>query len=348
MLIDEHKPLSTGPLASKRRPDILRPIDASYRNRTLILIGLTIFVGLTAIHVATTGQLPLLHRQNVWSIAVYESDAPLVVPDNLTPSLTARDVSDVDAVFVADPFMLRRDGQWFMFFEVLNNQSRHGDIGVAKRSRDGSWQYQQIVLDEPFHLSYPHVFVWQDRVYMVPESAAAGEIRLYQATEFPNRWQLRATLVRRKAAADPTVFRWGDHWWMFVGRAGSHDELSLYMSDTLDGEWSEHPQSPIVQGDRKGARPGGRVAMIDNQLFRFGQDCRARYGNQLFAFRIEKLTATEYIEVPALDQPLLRPQEASWNNVGMHHFDLQATGNGRWMAGVDGHTKQWRVGLWPY
>ena len=348
MLIEEHKPISAGPLASKRRPDILRPVGSPRRARAFILIGMVIVGGFIAIHVAITGQLPLIHRQNVWSIAVYESDTPLAPPDDLGPSLTAQDVTDVDAAFVADPFMIRRDGQWFMFFEVLNNESRHGDIGVAKRDADGRWQYEQIVLDEPFHLSYPHVFVWQDRVYMVPESQAAGEVRLYEAIEFPHRWQYRSTLIRRDAAADPTVFRSHDRWWMFVGRAGSHDELALFMSEELEGTWCEHPQSPIVKSDRKGARPGGRVIMMEDRLLRFGQDCRERYGNQLFAFEIKTLTPTEYVEVPALQGPMLRPHDTSWNNVGMHHCDLHALNNGRWIGSVDGHTKQWRFGVWPY
>jgi hypothetical protein len=348
MLIEEHKPISTGPLASKRRPDILRPISTRKRSGTYLLLFLMLVGGLTAIHFAATGQVPLLHRQSVWSIATYDTDSPLRPPSDLTPSLTAADVSDVAAAFVADPFMLERNGQWYMFFEVLNNRSRHGDIGVAIREIDGSWKYQQIVLDEPFHLSYPNVFSWQDRVYMVPESEAAGEIRLYEAVEFPLRWQLRTTLVRRDAAADPTVFRSGDRWWMFVGRAGTHDELSLYMADHLEGPWSEHPQSPIVKSDRKGARPGGRVIMMEDRLLRFGQDCRARYGHQLFAFEIVTLTATDYAEVPALNTPFLQPMKSRWNNCGMHHGDLHATDDGRWIGSVDGHTKKWRFGLWPY
>ena len=31
-----------------------------------------------------------------------------------------RDVTDVSALFVADPFMIRRDEFWYLFFEVYN------------------------------------------------------------------------------------------------------------------------------------------------------------------------------------------------------------------------------------
>lgn len=35
------------------------------------------------------------------------------------PVLTSKDVSDVDTAFVADPFMIKIDCLWYMFFEVL-------------------------------------------------------------------------------------------------------------------------------------------------------------------------------------------------------------------------------------
>jgi len=35
------------------------------------------------------------------------------------PVLTAADIPDVSADFVADPFLLQRDGRWFLFFEIM-------------------------------------------------------------------------------------------------------------------------------------------------------------------------------------------------------------------------------------
>jgi hypothetical protein len=40
---------------------------------------------------------------------------------------------------------------------------QEGEIGLAT-SEDGlKWDYKQVVLNEPFHLSYPYVFEWQVR-----------------------------------------------------------------------------------------------------------------------------------------------------------------------------------------
>src|SRR5215471_15037454 len=123
-----------------------------------------------------------------WSIGIYAGPSPfdLNPATGVTnPVLSAGDITDVDAAFVADPFMIRNDGHWHMFFEVLNRERQRGEIGWAT-SQDGiSWSYQRIVLSEAYHLSYPHVFRWQGDWFMIPETLGANSIQLYRATRFP-------------------------------------------------------------------------------------------------------------------------------------------------------------------
>ena len=295
-----------------------------------------------ALWIATDGGR-LSVRENVWSIAIYEGESPFsleAVDPAGRPALTAADVSDVPALFVADPFMVDAGDRWLMFFEVLNKATGHGDIGLATSSDHGlNWGYEQIVLDEPFHLSYPSVFQIDGTWYMLPESQAAGAVRLYEAAEFPTRWRHVATLFQGEGLADPTLFRHGDHWWLFVGRAGTHDQLRLFLSEDLRSGWREHPASPVIEQNPETARPGGSVVQLRGGLYRFGQDCDPKYGIGLRAFRILKLTPTEYAESGPI--PVLRASGSGWNTNGMHHKDLHALSGGRWRAAVDGHRKVW-------
>lgn len=60
---------------------------------------------------------------------------------------------------VADPFLLRRDDKLYMFYETKSTEQQKGQIGVAVSSDGGmSFQHQAVVLDLPWHLSYPFVF----------------------------------------------------------------------------------------------------------------------------------------------------------------------------------------------
>src|SRR5262245_23640690 len=93
-----------------------------------------------------------------WAIGILTGESPLHMkadPRASNPVLTAKDVSDLKAAFVADPFMLPVGGVWHMFFEVLEASTGRGQIGHAISDDACIWRYQQIVLGEDFHLSYP-------------------------------------------------------------------------------------------------------------------------------------------------------------------------------------------------
>lgn len=273
-----------------------------------------------------------------WSIGVYTGDSPFTLgpaPEISNPVLTAEDVSDRKAVFVADPFMVPTDDNWYMFFEIFDKQTNQGDIGVAESADGHAWQYQRIVLDEPFHLSYPYVFKHNDTYFMIPESHIQNAIRLYQAVEFPTQWKFVGTLIDGKPFRDTCIIHFLDTWWIFTASTPK-DTLNLYYAEDLMGPWIEHPMSPIVQMDPNTARPGGRMMVLDNNLVRFAQDCDPVYGNSIHAFIITELTKTTYTERPVDHNPILGPSGAGWNQDGMHQIDAHPLGDHSWIASVDG------------
>jgi hypothetical protein len=280
-------------------------------------------------------------RRQVWSIGIYAGEAPyhFVSPEYVdNPVLTRRDVSDVPGLFVADPFMVRSDHTWYMFFEVMNRQTRKGQIGLATSENGLKWTYQQIVLAEPFHLSYPYVFRWMNEYYMVPESYEAGSIRLYKAANFPTQWSSVGTLLSGPYLVDASLFRYDNRWWLFTetNPEVKFDTLRLFYADKLQGPWIEHPLSPIVAGNPQIARPGGRVLVLGDTVIRYAQDCYPAYGTQVRAFEIAELTTEKFRESEADESPVLTPSGTGWNEAGMHHIDPHLTDDGRWIASVDG------------
>ena len=282
--------------------------------------------------------IPFVGR-GVWSIGIYTGNSPFeLVPCKKikNPVLTARSITDIPARLVADPFMVKKNFTWYMFFEIMNSRTRRGDIGLASSADGFNWVYKQIVLDEPFHLSYPYVFEWEGEFYMIPETYKTDSVRLYKASDFPAKWSFVGTLLEGKDYVDSSVFRFRDKWWMFTSTLQS-DTLYLYHSDKLVGPWSPHPKSPIVKGNRNIARPGGRVLILNGHVFRFAQDDAPVYGNQVRAFEITRLTAADYEEEETKGSPALKASKTGWNADGMHHIDAHPTGEGRWIACVDGY-----------
>lgn len=275
----------------------------------------------------------------MWSIGIYTGESPFQLqppPNILNPVLTCADVTDIPAQFVADPFMVQHAGRWHMFFEVMNSETGRGEIGLATSDDALTWTYEQIVLNEAFHLSYPYVFEWRGEYYMVPETLGASAVCLYKAEDFPARWSMHQKLIDG-AQADPSLVYFDDLWWLFTcATPYGHDELRLYFARDLEGPWKEHPRSPIVRNDKCRARPGGRIVQIGQRVIRFAQDCMPDYGTRVRAFEISELTRERYVETEHTRSPILSPSGKDWNAFGMHHVDAHQLRDGSWIACVDG------------
>jgi hypothetical protein len=283
-------------------------------------------------------QVKAKRQRAVWSIGVYAGETLFSlepVKEIKNPVLCARDVVDIRAEFVADPFMIQAQGNWYMFFEVMNAETQKGEIGLAISSDGFDWSYQQIVLNEAFHLSYPYVFYVDGEYYLIPESYEANSLRLYRADPFPHKWRWVETIMQGPWV-DPSLFFLNGLWWMFTSPVSPENEtLNLFYADSIRGVWHEHPMSPIVQGNNRMARPGGRVVVIKDKAIRFTQDCYPRYGTQVRAFEVTELTTTTYKEREVAESPILYPGESGWRQTGMHHIDPHFV-DGKWIACVDG------------
>jgi hypothetical protein len=303
----------------------------------LSAILLTILL-LAAVYVYQTRGVPFVRIHDNWSLGVYTGDSPFALsqPEDIrNPVLTILDVTDVPAHFLADPFMVYENDVWYMFFEVYNLNSHQGDIAVATSADGRRWQYERLVLDEPFHLSYPFVFKWEGAYYMVPESGEANSVRLYVADEFPFTWRHTATLLEGDGFLDNSLAYYNEYWWLFTSFEGN-DMLRLYYAADLFGPWREHPLSPVIENNPHHARPGGRPLLHDGRLYRYAQDSDPRYGHKMWAFEITDISPTTYSERLVSETPVVQASGGGWNQDAMHAVDLHQLPDGRWISPVDG------------
>lgn len=271
-------------------------------------------------------------------MTIYGGASPLsLAPLPALPrlALTARDVSDIRCRSVADPFLFRRDGLWYLFVEAVNADSGRGEIAYATSSDALEWTYHGVVLREPFHLSYPLIVASGPDIFLVPETRQAGAVRLYRAASFPDRWEFAGTLLSG-AYADATIAHVDGRWWLFAQRG--LDELRLFSAEALAGPWTEHPRSPIRAGNRRVTRPAGRLVSAGGRLIRFAQDSWPNYGSRVRALQIDTLTPSDYAEHEVPESPILEATHTGWNALGMHHVDPHEMGPGSWIAAVDGAT----------
>jgi hypothetical protein len=199
----------------------------------------------------------------------------------------------------ADPFAIEHQGRYFIFFEELPFRTQKARIMAIEVFEDAEPGEAQVVLERPYHLSYPFVFAWEGSLYMLPETAENGTVEVYRCDAFPLRWRLHQVLLENVSAYDATLWRENDRWWMFVNvaepGADSSDELHLYWSMTPLGPWTAHRGNPVVS-DVRSARPAGPLFSRNGKLYRPSQDCSLAYGHSVSINRVDVLRDGDYRE----------------------------------------------------
>ncbi|HKG47239.1 MAG TPA: hypothetical protein VKB02_10955, partial [Pyrinomonadaceae bacterium] len=135
--------------------------------------------------------------------------------------------------FWADPFQIKVDGRYYIFFEEYVNTVGRAHISVVEVDRNGIVSGPTEVLKLDCHLSYPFVFEWQGDYYMVPETGERNVVELYRAVRFPFEWEPVKVLLEANQPLDATLIDVNGTWWMFIniqeeGVAVNWDELHLY------------------------------------------------------------------------------------------------------------------------
>lgn len=201
--------------------------------------------------------------------------------------------------FWADPFAVEYQGRYFIFFEELPYRTQKGRIMAVEVFENAEPGAAQVVLERPYHLSYPFIFAWEGSLYMLPETAGNGTIEVYRCEAFPLRWRLHRILLENVSAFDATLWRENDQWWMFVNiaepGADSSDELHLYWSTTPFGPWTAHRNNPVIS-DVRCARSAGPLFMSQGNLYRPSQDCSQGYGHSVSINRVDVLNNDDYRE----------------------------------------------------
>ena len=203
--------------------------------------------------------------------------------------------------FWADPHVFFKDDTYYIFIEEYLFKQKKGHISLIEMQQSGRYSDPVKVLEEPFHLSYPHIFENNGTLFMIPETQQDHSINLYECTGFPNEWKHRETLIDSVDAVDSTILFHKNKWWLFTNIAepegtADYNELFLFYSDNLvSRDWHSHPMNPVIS-DVKRARSAGKILKENDTLYRPSQCGNRGYGYGIKLNEIVALTENEYLE----------------------------------------------------
>jgi hypothetical protein len=202
--------------------------------------------------------------------------------------------------FYADPFLIKRDGVNYLFFEEYNGQK--GVISYVTVEGEGKVSQPRLALELPTHLSFPSLFQEGDDIYMVPETYRYKSVSLYKSVAFPDQWQRKRELIRGERFSDPLLFKHNGYYWLFV--TTHMDQLSIYYAKSLGAKFLPHP----INRRRIKGRNAGPLFTFEGRMIRPTMDCSQRYGKSMILKEIVLLTPEEFIEKEfALIEPTWAP-----------------------------------------
>lgn len=221
--------------------------------------------------------------------------------------------------FFADPFPLLRDGALHCFVEELPFATGKGVISHFTIGADGAPTTPRVVLEHDSHLSYPFLLEHGADVFMIPETSSAGNVELYRAEAFPDRWVKEKVLLDGGTWSDATLVEHEGLWWLFATEAGEFrstwDALALFHARGPFGPFTPHRRNPVLI-DAGAARPAGPMFRLDGRLIRPFQDCRAGYGAALGFARIDRLDPDGFRQTVLTRHA----PPAEWLADGFHHL----------------------------
>lgn len=227
---------------------------------------------------------------------------------------------------VADPFLFVKDDTLYLFYED-KKMYRNGVISMISTKDLATWTEPLVVLQETCHLSYPWVFEENGQVYMIPETCGLKEIRLYRANDELTDFKYTKTILRDDtdredglSFSDTSILKKDDAFYLMTTvNENKTNILKLYVSDNFDSSYIEHPNSPIVVGNKYG-RNGGCLLEFDGKLLRVAQDCVNRYGDNVHLLEVKVLNKEKYKEESIKDYII--PTTMTFYKEGGHQFNF--------------------------
>lgn len=200
-------------------------------------------------------------RKNKWFLALKRRGGELFDLSDL------KIIEPPEGYYMADPFLLDD----FVFYELYDYDK--GVIAYSVINKDLTLSKPKIVLDMPFHLSFPCLFQDGENVYMTPEQGMSGRLEIYKAMNFPDKWE-PICLVDTGSFADPVLYYNGYYYSIYA--TDSDNRKVIYRSDKINGEWLK-----IASVEEVHPRSAGQIFKYNGLDIRPVQEIIPQYGRAI-------------------------------------------------------------------
>ena len=198
----------------------------------------------------------------------------------------------------ADPFLFEYEKETYLFAEFFSYRLNRGLIVCSKYDNQrGDFTKFQEIINEDFHLSYPVVFEFNNKIYMLPEASESNALYLYESIAFPYEWKRLEPVMDGLKLVDTTPIIVGDKLYALSLRLRiDNHELGDLVLLEFNGKTFDISKQGILTDDMSIARPGGEVIREHDRFYRVSQNCEEDYGRNISISELSKDFIIDYSE----------------------------------------------------
>lgn len=219
--------------------------------------------------------------------------------------------------WAADPFVFEYNEEVYIFAELYDYIRCRGVLGYYKLKEKSESKWKPIIV-ENYHMSYPNIFRLGDEVFIMPEANASGELYMYRAVEFPDKWEKCHVLRAGVEYADTTPFIWNGKKKALTYQVTDPYHPELFILDLEDSTLDRKLELPNVERRRS----AGNVFEYQGKRIRPAQDCVEDYGKGIIFYEYGITPDGEYFENEVLE---LKPEQLVLSRKlyldGMHTYN---------------------------
>ena len=254
-----------------------------------------------------------------WNIAIRKGREGELLYNTKAPFLVQKNGY---SYWVADPIVFEYSSRVYVFAEYYSYWRMKGCIAVSeiKNKKLTKWK---IIIKEPFHMSYPFVFVHNGSFYMIPETNGSNSLRLYESKDFPYRWKFVKDIITDVKWVDTTLCYENG---MVVGYTRAHNNPDKDLKIVFDSELNIVSLQEIVKTkiEVDSYRCGGNIFLFNNEMIHPCQDESKGYGSGLI-FRHYEVAHNLEVSVDRFCPKDIRT-DSDMNWIGIHTYSA----NGGW------------------
>ena len=213
-----------------------------------------------------------------WNIGLFKGDI-----DKIDHKKSIKTIKS-NKYFLADPFLYKQAKEYYIFAEKFSYKEKKGKIVVFKY-KNNSIEELGTALEEKFHLSFPFIFKFKNKIYLIPDSSSNRDLRLYVSEKFPLKWKLNKIILKKVCAADTLVYKMGKAWQMITNLNPNNTEdlnSELYLfssSNPIKNKWKLLKDNPSIV-NYSNARNGG-IIFRDSKIYRVYQSTSLTLANSI-------------------------------------------------------------------